>query len=43
MRLLSSNTDGTLSLTSFAANNIPSYAILSHTCEVDDQEVISTI
>lgn len=31
--------DGRLRLTRFIANNIPSYAILSHTWEADDQEV----
>ena len=39
MRLLSVNTDGSFSVTSFAGNNIPSYAILSHTWETDYQEV----
>jgi hypothetical protein len=39
MRLLSTNADGGFSLTSFIANNIPSYAILSHTWGPDDQEV----
>jgi hypothetical protein len=39
MRLLSSNIDGSFSLTRFTSNNIPSYAILSHTWEADDQEV----
>jgi hypothetical protein len=38
MRLLSSNADGGFSLTIFTSNNIPSYAILSHTWEADDQE-----
>lgn len=39
MRLLQANTDGSLSLTMFAANRIPPYAILSHRWEADDQEV----
>ena len=39
MRLLSTNTDGGFSLTSFTRNNIPSYAILSHTWGADDQEL----
>jgi Heterokaryon incompatibility protein (HET) len=39
MRLLSSHTDDSFSLTRFASNNIPSYAILSHTWEADNQEV----
>jgi hypothetical protein len=39
MRLLSTNADGGFSLTSFTGNNIPSYAILSHTWGPDDQEV----
>jgi hypothetical protein len=39
MRLLSSNADGSFSLNRFTGNNIPSYAILSHTWEADDQEV----
>jgi hypothetical protein len=39
MRLLSTNTDGGFSLTSFTGNNIPSYAILSHTWQPDNQEV----
>ena len=39
MRLLSSNTDGSFSLTCFTSNKIPSYAILSHTWGPDDQEV----
>jgi hypothetical protein len=39
MRLLSINTNGGLSLTSFTRNSIPSYAILSHTWGADDQEV----
>jgi hypothetical protein len=40
MRLLSSNADSTFSLTSFFGKVIPSYAILSHTWEKDDQEFI---
>jgi hypothetical protein len=39
MRLLRINTDGNFSLTHFIGNDIPTYAILSHTWEVDDQEV----
>jgi hypothetical protein len=39
MRLLSANADGGFSLTSFTGNNIPSYAILSHTWGADDQEL----
>jgi ankyrin repeat domain-containing protein 50 len=39
MRLLSTNADGSLSLTSFIGDDIPSYGILSHTWEADDQEV----
>jgi hypothetical protein len=39
MRLLSTNADGGFSLTSFTRNNIPSYAILSHTWGADDQEL----
>jgi Heterokaryon incompatibility protein (HET) len=38
MRLLSSKPDGSFSLTSFN-HHIPSYAILSHTWETDNQEV----
>jgi len=38
MRLLKVNCDGSFSLTRFTTN-IPSYAILSHTWEADDQEV----
>jgi hypothetical protein len=38
MRLLSTNADGGFSLTSFTGNNIPSYAILSHTWGADNQE-----
>jgi len=40
MRLLKVDGDGTLSLTRFMGGEIPSYAILSHTWEADDQEVI---
>jgi len=40
MRLLSSNADGSFSLTGFIGNDIPSYAILSHTWEADNQEVV---
>jgi hypothetical protein len=39
MRLLSANVDGSFSLTSFFGKPSPSYAILSHTWETDDQEV----
>ena len=39
MRLLSTNADGSFSLTHFIGNEIPSYAILSHTWEADDQEI----
>jgi Heterokaryon incompatibility protein (HET) len=39
MRLLSTNDDGSFSLTSFTRNNIPSYAILSHTWGADNQEL----
>jgi hypothetical protein len=39
MRLLNINTEGGFSLTRFVGNNIPSYAILSHTWEEDNQEV----
>ncbi|KAF2489697.1 hypothetical protein BU16DRAFT_597186 [Lophium mytilinum] len=39
MRLLSSDADGSFSLTRFEGNNIPSYAILSHVWEANDQEV----
>jgi heterokaryon incompatibility protein (HET) len=39
MRLLSFNPDGSFSLIRFTDNNIPSYAILSHTWETDNQEV----
>jgi hypothetical protein len=38
MRLLKINDDGNLSLTTFVGSNVPSYAILSHTWEADDQE-----
>lgn len=40
MRLLSTNPNGGFSLTSFTGKNTPSYAILSHTWEDDDQEVL---
>jgi hypothetical protein len=39
MRLLSTNAQGSFSLTHFIGNDIPSYAILSHTWEADSQEV----
>jgi hypothetical protein len=39
MRLLKVNADGDFSLTTFNGNEIPSYAILSHTWEADNQEV----
>jgi ankyrin repeat protein len=39
MWLLSVNIDGGFSLTGFTGNNIPRYAILSHTWEADDQEL----
>jgi hypothetical protein len=39
MRLLKSNPNGSFSLTTFLGNNAPSYAILSHTWESNDQEV----
>ena len=39
MRLLSANADDSFSLTSFFGKPSPSYAILSHTWEADDQEV----
>jgi len=39
MRLLSANSDGSFSLASFFGKPSPSYAILSHTWEADDQEV----
>ena len=38
MRLLQIERNGGFSLTRFPAHNIPSYAILSHTWEADDQE-----
>ena len=40
MQLLSTNADGSFSLSRFMGNSNPSYAILSHTWEADDQEVI---
>lgn len=40
MRVLKIEDDGTFSLTKFTGGKIPSYAILSHTWEADDQEVI---
>jgi ankyrin repeat protein len=39
MRLLYVNVDGSLTLTTFVGNQIPSYAILSHTWEANNQEV----
>ena len=39
MHLLKLDDDGKPVLTRFLAGNIPSYAILSHTWEADDQEV----
>jgi hypothetical protein len=39
MHLLSFESDGTLSLTEFAGNNIPPYGILSHTWGADAEEV----
>jgi hypothetical protein len=39
MRLLNVDADGSLSLTTFIGNKIPSYAILSHTWEADNQEL----
>ena len=39
MRLLNINTDGSFSVASFGSKKIPSYAILSHTWEGDNQEV----
>ena len=39
MHLLKLNGDGKPSLTRFTAGNIPSYTILSHIWEADDQEV----
>lgn len=38
-RLLTVHLDGSFSFTSFASNDIPCYAILSHVWERDDQEV----
>jgi hypothetical protein len=40
MRLLSAKADGSFSLTCFANDKTPPYAILSYTWEADDQEVI---
>jgi ankyrin repeat protein len=39
MRLLSASANGSFRLTNFIGSDIPSYAILSHTWEADDQEV----
>src|SRR5436309_239132 len=39
MRLLKLNNTGEFSLTEFVGNNIPRYAILSHTWGADDEEV----
>ncbi|KAH8649758.1 heterokaryon incompatibility protein-domain-containing protein [Tricladium varicosporioides] len=39
MRLLSFDSNGALSLTDFYGNNIPEYAILSHTWGADSEEV----
>jgi hypothetical protein len=39
MRLLNLNADGSVSLTTFLGNQIPSYAVLSHTWEADNNEV----
>ncbi|KAH8689281.1 hypothetical protein GQ44DRAFT_720462 [Phaeosphaeriaceae sp. PMI808] len=39
MRLLRANSDGSFSLTWFASDRIPCYAILSHRWEEDNQEV----
>jgi len=39
MRLLEIDTNGNLRLATFSGNNIPCYAILSHTWERDDQEL----
>src|SRR5437016_2240215 len=39
MRLLGLNAHGEFSLTEFAGNNIPRYAILSHTWRADGEEV----
>jgi hypothetical protein len=40
MRLLHASNDGSFSMTWFARDQIPSYAILSHTWEADDHEVL---
>ena len=42
MRLLGFKTDGEFSLTEFVSDDIPPYAILSHTWEADDEEVTFT-
>ncbi|KAF2185232.1 hypothetical protein K469DRAFT_577137 [Zopfia rhizophila CBS 207.26] len=39
MRLLRLEDDGEFSLIEFISDNIPRYAILSHTWEADDEEV----
>ena len=39
MRLLKINNNNSFSLTTFVGSNIPSYAILSHTWEADNQEL----
>ena len=39
MRLLHVNAHGSFNLATFLSNNIPSYAILSHRWESNDQEV----
>lgn len=39
MRLLKNNDDGSFSLTTFVSSKIPSYAILSHTWELDNHEL----
>jgi hypothetical protein len=39
MRLLKLERNGRFSLTQFSGNNIPQYAILSHTWERNDQEL----
>jgi hypothetical protein len=39
MRLLKANADDSLSLITFLSRKVPSYAILSHTWETDNQEV----
>ncbi len=39
MHLLKINGDGNFSLTTFVGGKVPSYAILSHTWEADDQEL----